>query len=273
MRTGSWPVLLGLSTILTSGCKPDGQQIPSYIRIDSFTVTTNYATQGSASHKITNPWVFVNDDAQGVFELPTLAPLLFAGNHEISILAGVLKDGKSVERIVYPFYSLFSQDVLMNPGGVDTLMPTVSYLQQTTFLAIEDWDAGSSAFGITRTTDPTQIFEGNGSGIVQVDQATPTVITESDLLPIPANGSEVFLELDYKNESVFDIFLHDTETLQDHYIITITPKSIWNKVYVDLTAPVNRNPADEYRIKFRSDLAAGDNQAINLWDNIKILHL
>jgi hypothetical protein len=247
--------------------------IPAYILIPAIQVTSDYPTEGSASHKVVDAWVFVDDDAQGVFQLPALIPLPFAGEHEISILAGVLKDGKSVERIAYPFYSLFSTHVQFVTGHVDTIVPTVSYNGLGTFLAIEDFDLASSGFGMNRTTVDSLVYEGSGSGLVILTTAGPSVTAESEPYAIPHDGSLVFLELDYRNETPFEIHLNDSKTLQDHYLITISPKDLWNKVYVDLTVPVNRYPADDYRIKFKSDLGDSMDQAVNYWDNIKLLHL
>ena len=256
--------------VLTTGCKRDFV-IPAYLYIPYVEISTNYALEGSASHKIIDAWVYVDDNAQGVFQLPAKIPLPFAGNHKVSILAGVLKDGKSVERIAYPFYSSFSQDLELTSKQVDTVVPILGYIGSTTFLVIENFDAPSSAFGLTRTTDV--VFEGTGSGLIRLIPSNTEITSESNYYPIPHDGSRVFLEFDYQNQTVFDILIQDSEILQDQYIITITPKDLWNKVYVDLTAFVNRSPADQYRIKFRCALPDGVSEAVNYWDNIKILHL
>jgi hypothetical protein len=118
------------------------------------------------------------------------------------------------------------------------------------------------------------VFEGNGSGYVVIDTLLPSVTTTSDFYSIPADGSTAYLEINYRNEVPFDIYVQDSKTVQDHYIITITPKDLWNKVYVDLTETVNRYSASQYRVKFKCDLPdSGFVQAVNYWDNIKILHL
>jgi hypothetical protein len=265
-------LVITVSLCVLVGCKRHSV-IPAYLAIDSMEVITNYPTEGSASHRIVDAWVYVDDDAVGVYQLPTILPITLAGNHEISILAGVLKDGKSVERIAYPFYSLFSTDLELVTGEVDTVMPNVGYTGPTTFLAIEDFDAAATGFGMSRTTIDSLVFEGTGSGMVAMNLTTPGVTTESDLYVIPSDGSPVFLELNYRNDTPFDIYLYDSKTSQDHYIITITPKDLWNKVYVDLTVAVNRYAANEYRVKFRSELPDNASQAVNYWDNIKILHL
>lgn len=252
-------------------CKP--VVMPAYIHIASVNVSSNMATEGTASAKVVDAWVYIDDDAQGVYELPATFPVQLAGQHEVSILAGVLKDGKSVERIAYPFYSLFTQDLELVPGEVDTVVPAVGYNGTSLFLVIEDFETGTNGFGMNKTTVDSLVFEGNGSGYVILSAGNPSVTTVSDLYPIPADGSRVFMELNYRNEVPFNIYLHDTKTAQDHYIITITPKDLWNKVYVDLTLMANRYAADDYRIKFECELPASQSQAVNYWDNIKILHL
>lgn len=83
--------------------------IPAYLSIDSVFVNTNYQTQGSASHKITDIWVYLNDDFIGAFELPVKIPILKQGNHKITIKAGIKVNGIANTRTAYPFYTEYSQ--------------------------------------------------------------------------------------------------------------------------------------------------------------------
>ena len=43
---------------------------PALIQIDNNQSTTNLTTQGSASHKIVDAWVYVDNQALGAYEMP-----------------------------------------------------------------------------------------------------------------------------------------------------------------------------------------------------------
>ena len=79
-------ILIGI--IFNSCSKADYEAtVPAYISVPSITLTTDYATQGSASSKITDAWVFVNDDLVGVYELPATFPVLKEGNQTVKVLS------------------------------------------------------------------------------------------------------------------------------------------------------------------------------------------
>src|SRR5580693_7824504 len=67
--------------------------IPSYVHIDSIGFTSYYLTQGSNSHKISDAWVYVDQQLQGVYQLPATFPVLATGSHEIDIKAGIEING------------------------------------------------------------------------------------------------------------------------------------------------------------------------------------
>jgi len=58
------------------------ETLPSYIIIDEFSFTTNYSTEFSDSEKITEMWVFANDQVIGSFDLPAEVPILLEGMTE-----------------------------------------------------------------------------------------------------------------------------------------------------------------------------------------------
>jgi hypothetical protein len=44
------------------------------------------ASEGSASHKITDAWVYVDDQLVGVWEVPSKIPALEAGEHTVKVV-------------------------------------------------------------------------------------------------------------------------------------------------------------------------------------------
>src|SRR5437667_393578 len=67
---------------------PPGE-IPSYLRIDTVKLKTNYPLQGSASNKINNAWIYIDNQLAGVFGVPCTIPVLSSGKHRVLVSAGV----------------------------------------------------------------------------------------------------------------------------------------------------------------------------------------
>ena len=75
------------------------EDIPSIISIESIEVDGNH------SSNITDAWVYIDNEFQGVFPLPANFPVLKTGELEIIIEAGIKKNGISSSRENYPFFT------------------------------------------------------------------------------------------------------------------------------------------------------------------------
>ena len=79
-------ILLALAflSLTVASCKKfeGSQTIPSLIHIDSISVSGDYFVYGATTHKITDAWVYVDDQLVGVYELPTTFPVLKKGIHK-----------------------------------------------------------------------------------------------------------------------------------------------------------------------------------------------
>ncbi|MDQ3048944.1 MAG: hypothetical protein M3R27_15445, partial [Bacteroidota bacterium] len=100
------------------------EQIPAYIRVEKFILTTDNFSQGSNSHKITDVWVYVDEILVGCFELPVTIPVLYEGSHQVKLRAGIKVNGISASRAPYPFYTIHEQTVDFQPTKKITLTPT-----------------------------------------------------------------------------------------------------------------------------------------------------
>ena len=85
--------------ILLSCEKVDTNTIPGFIKINDISLNSNISTN------ITDAWVYIDDNLQGVYELPTNFPILEEGIHKLRIKAGIKDNGIGGTRIPYPFYS------------------------------------------------------------------------------------------------------------------------------------------------------------------------
>src|SRR5215216_2342823 len=78
---------------------------PTYVRIDSFTFKTkDLSKEGSGNQKINCAWVFFNNDAIGVFDLPANIPVMANEAGVISVIPGVSKGGLIDYNVQYPFF-------------------------------------------------------------------------------------------------------------------------------------------------------------------------
>ncbi|HOV12628.1 MAG TPA: hypothetical protein PLL90_12785, partial [Bacteroidales bacterium] len=75
-----------------SACKKT-DLVPSYIHIDKIDLNTTYEFDGSNSCKITDAWVYIDGDLQGIYELPATFPVLANGQHTIMVRAGIKLNG------------------------------------------------------------------------------------------------------------------------------------------------------------------------------------
>ena len=61
------------------------EQVPAYVHLDKIDLNTQ-SDEGSKSHKITDAWVYLDDQLVGTFELPSTFPVLTEnGNHNLKI--------------------------------------------------------------------------------------------------------------------------------------------------------------------------------------------
>lgn len=246
---------------------------PAYLHIPAIELTTDYIDEGSASHSIIDAWVYVDNQVVGVFELPAEFPVLETGS-TIQVFPGIKQDGISNTRIPYPFYEAYEQQYSLQPATVDTLSPSIRYRSGVMFPLKEDFEIGNDFTEMGVTSVIGDVYEGTKSGFILLDAGIPDFVAASQPYVLPGNGSRVFLEMDYRNEGVFNVLLLvNTSSGPDiKYVITINPKDDWNKVYIDLTSAVSSNPAIDYQIVFAGDLPQGKSEAAYYWDNIKLVH-
>jgi len=283
-------VFVSILTLLNSCDKFDGNQtIPSYIQIEKIKLVDNpNLNEGSLSHRITDAWVYVDDELIGAFELPVKFPVLKKGKHKITILPGIKMNGISGTRISYPFYkSIEINNFNLTPDSIvniDTNLLLTSYLDYTKFAWKEDFEDGgvslqkrsNSDTSIYKTNLSQYIFEGNYSGIVHLSSnQTFFEIETIENFILPKNGSPVFLEMNYKNNNIFMVgFLaYYSNTIKQVATITLYPTTEWKKIYINLTPDLaNEYNASSFKIFFGHFKHPTVNEAIILLDNIKLVH-
>ncbi len=263
------------------------EPIPAYINIDKIKLSTIYPLEGSNSCKITDAWVYIDEQFIGCFELPVSFPVLFEGRHQIKIRPGIKVNGIAATRSPYPFYTIYDTIINLQKGIKLNLSPAVKYRSNMTFSFMEDFEnigtiiSKSPAAGVDTVLkqisapDPN-VFEGNGSGVAYLDNThTFFECVSATSYVLPKSGSDVFLEFNYKcnHEFVAGIYAHSSAGTIKEGALTINPSAGWNKAYIYLTTSISdNNTATDYNIFFGMVNNNGSDSLAMLLDNIKLVY-
>ena len=256
--------------------------VPSYINIPSIEVITDPANEGSNSHKITDAWVYFNNNLQGCYPLPTTFPVLLDGKQNIKVRGGIKINGIAATRGDYPFYGDSTIEINLTKNStllLDSIV--VSYADNLDFHII-DFETGSKEFEETSSSDTTffiandTLFGGNFGG---VHLASPHLTFEiaTEKIQLPKVGTPVYVELNYKCNTAFQVGVfanYDQAPVIIQSILTINPKLESNKIYIDLTsAIINTQNADSHKVFISMKRDINSNEIAELYvDNFKIVY-
>ncbi len=288
-------IIVLFSTIFITSCHPfkGNQEIPAYLHVDTFLLTTNYGIEGAASHKITDVAVYIDDDYQGYYEMPATIPILERGKHKLTLMAGIKLNGNSSTRTVNPFYVPYIiEDYEFTEKVVDTVTPSTHYYpidnSDIHFDWAEDFERQISfetpAYSdttITRTDrDTPDVWkdkEGNShySGYVWIEDTLTFMITSPKIYGLPDQGNSIFLEMDYKCTDLFTVGLLAKIASEDMIeLVHVNPSEKWNKIYINLgpsiTDASSSNP--EYFRVYISGATEENTVAEYYFDNIKVVY-
>ncbi len=282
-----------LLVILQEACNTFDKEepIPSYIRItniDLKTATDN--SQGSASSNITDAWVYINDNLQGVYPMPSKFPILLTGSAKISVRSGILQNGIDATRIDYPFYNAWDTVIELKEKEILSLKPHIlGYKSGTVFHLIESFEGlglnfektSSSTNEINKTSNSSLVFEGNNCGLFEiVNGSIDVTIATTKLYDLPKQGASVFLELNYNINQPMEIgvMAQNGAQIKQSSVIGLRAstnsngENIWKKVYVDLSQAISNEVfASGYKIYFYAKQADGVSNPRFLIDNVKLI--
>lgn len=287
-------ILFGFALFITS-CdiiNPE-EQIPSYLEIPAFTLNTELATEGTNSHKITEAHVFVANELIGIFTLPATIPVLTEGTQEVQIFPGIRANGLGDITDIYPFYERYQATVDFVVGEVMTINPITNYLDDVKFFfePQEDFEDPTLTFSVDLDGDPSttieltnqEVFEGNGSAIVEMERSDPQIEIGSNLITeLPTSGTaSTFVELNYKTEASFlmGVIGYDSQGRVIYSLVDkgVNPKDEWNKIYFDFTQEMVDlsslgTQLAGWRLVLVSDLFDSESDQANIYlDNIKLV--
>ena len=267
------------------GCNKE-EPIPSYIYIPSFTVDAQ-PEFGTSTSKITEAWVYANNDLLGVFPIPATVPILATGATDIRIFPGIHEAGILARPTIYPFYEPIRLNHILTAGQIDTLPIVTQYLSpdqiklelNITFdignILTDDLDEDSTTF-VSVVPDGA---EGAGGLLWVTDTSSNLSVGNNSLFSLPTNGSQVYIEMEYHNDTKFSVWMrgHQSTGQGDiRPISTINEQEDWNKIYIPLTPFLQSNKWVDYQFVLNlkltdEEIANGKTEAKVYIDNIKLL--
>lgn len=276
-----WVILTVFIGLGFSSCEiinPE-EEIPSYIHIDSISLNAGY----SAPHSITDAWLYVNGQLQGVFELPATVPVLASGPSSILVAPGIKINGISLTRMAYPFFEFYKGETELIRDSIIQIYPETSYKGTTRWeenfedIGFTLQATSSSDTTVNRVTDPSKVFQGTGSALFALSASqTSFEAISSNTFQLPKGGTPVFLEINYKCNNTFAVGIFSntvSQLVQVPPSLVINPKSEWNRIYINLTNAVSAQAqAIDYNIYFYMEKDLGNTTAEAYVDNIRLVH-
>lgn len=279
-----------MTACLLTACEKK-MTIPAYLHVDSVSVVTQYATQGSASSNISDVWVTVDGKNIGVYELPATIPVLASGAVKLQLQAGIRKNGVSTMRPVYPFFSSHICQMELKKGRTDTVSPSFTYHPTVSFLFREDFeDAGikfsavDSSKGMSKISDRKQLHllpgEVNHYAGCMALNPTDSFFEVETNVTLKRQGTYTFLEMDYCTTENLEVGIYyhlNGRNIQTPICGIYRTGDLagrrWRKIYINLTEAVNSNSlVSTYEVYLKSVKPAQDS-AVYLFDNIKIVNM
>lgn len=304
-------VLAVFSVVFASCRKFEGSQtIPAYIHIESIVVDslTDYFTYGATTSKITDAWVYVDDDPIGCFELPATFPVLKHGPHKVTIYGGIMSNGIAAARASYPFYKpQIYESLNLVEDSIINLQPVLNYYPIGGGVEkgwMEDFETANTLLPVAGSD--TSIIRINGSEawhssnsfysgkiVLPPDSLDFTVATADEYSFHTGYLQYCMVEMDYNcNDAFFvGVMYYKNYQLVKHPLLRIQPTDTindmpqrWNKIYVNIGPIMNENvTASYFKIYFTSDLSVApvygepdyvqaNKQRYYYFDNLKLFY-
>ncbi|MES2616952.1 MAG: hypothetical protein V4613_03685 [Bacteroidota bacterium] len=278
------------------GCDREKEAIPSYIHIKKFTFTTK-SGQGLNTQDISDAKVFANGQEVGTFELPVTIPVIATGSVEITIIPNIKENGSSNYRKYYTPYISFIDTIDLEPIKIDTIQPTTTYRDLTTFSWIEDFDDQALRmvkYALNNTNDSIQIISTSTPGvdlpysgsqycgyihIAKKDTFVDLEYSTLDWLSLPNLGRDVFVEMDFKSNVNMQVGVYidnGTSLSRNEVLYTYPTDGKWKKIYINLKSEISDIAASsKVRVFFGIYKSQGDNETEPMvyLDNLKVVYV
>ncbi|MCE3259052.1 MAG: hypothetical protein K0S12_693 [Bacteroidetes bacterium] len=274
--------VLGGNLCLFISCKKY-EPAPAAFFIKSNQVSVHTTTaQGTSSHKITDLWLYANGKFQGAYPVGSTLPIVTKDqNVKIDVFAGIKNSGINEKSITWLLYDRITFDTLVQSGLTIERPFVFKYNSNVNFIWQENFDnpVGFSlvqAPGSNTTftlASPSDSFEGKSAVLEQTVTNGTARLQSSISYTLPQGNPNVYLEINYKATSDFEVGL-TADNIRYKGAIIVRAKSEWNKIYIQLADPINTEPvSSSYKVYFTLFKPNAEQDARVWLDNIKLISL
>lgn len=287
MRKTVFLVVTLLAVLFLNSCKRD-IEVPAYLYITSPQFVTK-SGEGTNLQVITHVGIYINDNLQGIYQIPGTIPVLSKGNNmrvEIRpFIRRLARDGY----VNYTMASSFiDSTVSLLEGKTDTVRPVFGYQSNVEFEWLDDFNNGTKTFVIDTSQssiDTIYVTKNQGVGVdttqyAFIDMGTAADpffrIETQDAYQLPFDGRDVFIEFHYKSNVPFTLGLTEVYNGSEIDLPSVSPYETsgeWRKGYVYLNDElINAPTSAKYRVFIRT--ANGDESihAKLYFDNFKLMY-
>ncbi|HMP30627.1 MAG TPA: hypothetical protein PKD85_13565 [Saprospiraceae bacterium] len=255
-----------------------------FLRIDQGTLIDQ---NGSIlSSKITDVWIYADDQFLGVYPLPNYIPIPYNKNTvNFSIRAGIKPNGRNETSEEYPFYTPLDTTIVISNLDTIEIKPRFRYKPNCKFDIIEDFESGNIfTVGVGQSTSNPCLFREALAGINNSSAGVISLNTQLKNCEITHFSSfsnqnnllgKVYLELDYWCTEKYFVgtILNIRNQLVKSYDIVIVENTQWNRIYIDLTDKISRLDVASYQVAFSALLdESRRNEGTIYFDNIRLIH-
>ncbi len=269
-----------LLACITFSCKKGKLNSPAaaFLVVNSTSVSSGIQAFAD-SHKITDIWLYVNEQFQGVYPIGSVMPILANGSADIKIYGGIMNNGISATRLPYKFYLANTFTANFESHKTYTISPVFNYVSGLT-IQDDDFSSGGSkymsagSYPYVITSNPSKVWGGTGSSVyMTMSDLKPTAIAKSStFVTLPAGGADVYLELDYNCNQEITVGVICGGGIEERTALTLRPTTGWNKVYVSLTSVASTQPTYNYYEVFIKAVKGSDVATPEIYlDNVRLV--
>jgi len=257
---------------------------------DAYFITSNKVqlvtkpNQGFGSHNITDLWLYTNGSFRGAYPIGSKMPIMMEdGKAAIQVFAGIKNNGISETRINWVLFEPIKLDTIVQSGENIIRNFSFNYRDAVVFKWLESFELSGYSLIKSAVSDTTFKLHTNDEHVFEGTKSIELGLTGNALLaqlesatafdlPTGAASGNVYLELDYKGNTSFDVMVATNGDLA--YVSSVNPKENWNKIYIQLSDAININTASTFKkivIRVLRNQTIAE-QKIYL-DNIKLVYL
>ena len=259
------------------------ETIPSFLKIDSISLSTNPSTEGNPVQNITDAWVYENEQLVGVYELPAVVPIMKNGDAQIRIRGGIKLNGQVGSRVPFLFTNDLVSTIELFPDSQLHLNPTLTFRNDINFPWLEDFDQVGLSLAKTDFSEADVIriegaeaYDGKSLKMGLTAEQNIFECRTGQSFDLPGGGTPIFLEFTYRcnNSLVVGLFSRYPSGTFQIPIIVLNPSEDWNHIYVNLTDVVSSNATFLDHKPFFGFLRDDDVEGeINVYvDNIRMIY-